>query len=128
MELIKHIIELTNPDHLTQLKAQYSDALFIVFFYTHRCPNCKQLKPNYEHAYELLKEEGYLAEYSIIFTQVLTSVVPELLKKHIIMGVPTVIFLKNDELIYRFSGVTDYGRLTKKIKDLIEVTRKFVKF
>lgn len=120
MNPLQQVNELTKPDQLDKLHEQYPNALFIVFFYTDRCPNCKILKPNYIYTQELLEKENFFKENIVIFTKVNTAMMPNLISKHSVMGVPTVIFLKNHYLVYRFSGVTDYDHLSQKIKNLVK--------
>ena len=116
------LIEICSTNDFTALQEEHPDSLIILFFYSDHCPNCKRLKPEIKMTlYELQEPEhqDILKKHPVSICQLKYPTVPEVTKKMDIMGVPTMVFIHDKKVIYRFSGLTDSAHLTKKILSLV---------
>jgi len=84
----------------------------VVDFYADWCGPCKMMAPVFEQA---------AADYDgrAVFAKINVDENRELAVKNKIMGVPTLIFFKDGQIIDRVSGVLDKGALYSKIDSLL---------
>jgi thioredoxin 1 len=83
-------------------------------FYTEYCQPCKQLSP----VIDSLKKE-FEGNENIQIIKVNVDVEPELSSQYNIRSVPTLIYLKDDEVVHRTTGFSPKQNILNKINELV---------
>jgi thioredoxin 1 len=83
-------------------------------FYTEYCQPCKQLSP----IIDTLKKE-FEGNENVEIIKVNVDVEPELSTKYNIRSVPTLIYLKDDEIVHRSTGLVNKQTILNKINELV---------
>ncbi len=99
--------ELQNIEEYNNLN---KDQITILDFYAEWCQPCKILGPILN---ELSNEHP---EYNVI--KVNTETFPELASKYGIMSAPTLIYIKNDDILHSSTGVIPKNVILKKLEEL----------
>ena len=89
-----------------------ASGLVIVDFYADWCGPCKMMAPIFEEA-----QTEY--EGRAVFTKVNVDESKEIAVDNKIMGIPTLIFFKDGQIVERVTGVVDKGSLYSKIDTLL---------
>ncbi len=85
---------------------EQSDVPVILDFGATWCGPCKKLEPIFD-------ELTGLYEGKVRILKVDVGEAPGIAQKHGVMGVPTVVFLKEGKPVHRFSGVESRDKITK---------------
>jgi thioredoxin 1 len=85
-----------------------SDLPVVLDFGATWCGPCKKLEP-------ILEEMSGGFEGRVRFYKVDVGEAPETARKYGVMGVPTVIFLKDGKPVHRFAGVESRDKITKML-------------
>lgn len=83
-------------------------------FYTEYCQPCKQLS----RIIDSLKKE-FEGNENVEIIKVNVDVEPELSSQYNIRSVPTLIYLKDNEVVHRTTGLVQKQNILNKINDLI---------
>jgi thioredoxin 1 len=102
------VIEV-NSAALSQIIEENS--LILIDFYSKSCTPCKILLPMYEGISE---EVG-----NVVFTKVCVDDEPELAAKYGVMGVPTVIALREGEVVASGTGIQKVMPIFDKLKEAL---------
>jgi thioredoxin 1 len=97
---------VTDTNYATLVEA--SEIPVVLDFGATWCGPCKKLEPILEDL-----SGGY--DGKVRFLKVDVGEAPGTASKFGVMGVPTVVFLKNGQLVHRFSGVESKDKITKMI-------------
>ena len=89
-----------------------ANGVVVVDFYADWCGPCKMMAPVFEEA-----QAAY--EGRAVFAKVNVDTSKEIAMKNSIMGIPTLFFFKNGEIVDRVSGVLDKGTFYSKIDSLL---------
>ena len=77
------------------------------------CAPCKRLEPELEKLLEVWKDKIILAHINVDDD-------PDLAAQHSVMGVPTVIFVKDGEEKERFTGFRPLGKMIETFESFID--------
>jgi thioredoxin 1 len=102
------VIEV-NSVALAQLIEENS--LVLIDFYSKTCTPCKILLPMYEGISEEVN--------NVVFTKVCVDDEPELAAKYSVMGVPTVIALREGEVVASGTGIQKVMPIFDKLKEAL---------
>lgn len=106
------LIEINNEEQLNKILAEESsDKVIMVDFYAEWCGPCKAMNP-------VLKE---IAEQEVSQVKILKVNVDncsELAQKYKIRGIPTLVFVKNNEVKYQVTGNIPKQELMTRIKSI----------
>jgi thioredoxin 1 len=90
---------------------KYLDDNMIIDFYASWCGPCKSMKPDFE---EVSKEYD-----NIVFTKVDVDIEEDLSEKFNIDSLPTIIYIKNGDIIGKTEGKLTKEQIRENIKKLI---------
>jgi len=83
-------------------------------FYTEYCSPCKQLSP----IIDILKKE-FEGNENVKIIKVNVDVEPDLSSQYNIRSVPTLIYLKDGEIVHRSMGLVNKQTILNKINELV---------
>lgn len=102
------ITEITTETQATMLD---NTKLNILYFTTPTCPPCKMLRPILDEVSEELSTE-------INIVKVDATVLKDLVMEHTINSVPTLIYIKDNNVLDRTVGMMSKEKLMDKINEL----------
>ena len=86
--------------------------LVIIEFWSNACIPCEKIKPFLEKL-----EEIYREKLSITYINIANNL--STVEKYNIKDIPTFIFIKNQELIFRINGFKDNNHFEKVIREYL---------
>jgi thioredoxin 1 len=107
---VKHAIDALSFENILK---ESEGKLIVVDFSASWCMPCKMIAPMFD---EMANSDEYK---DIIFVKIDVDENPETSEKYQIMSMPTFLFIKNYEVVDRFSGAS-----VEKLKETIEVHNK----
>ena len=99
-------LDSSNYDEIT------SNGVVVVDFYADWCGPCKMMAPVFDQAEADYEGRAVMAKIDVDNNR-------EIAIKNKILGVPTMIFFKDGQIVDRVSGVLDKGALYSKIDSLL---------
>ena len=102
-------IEIKDND-IQELMAD--ERLVMIDFWAGWCGPCKQIAPSVELASEEFAERLLVAKANVDEN-------PELASKYGVRGIPTLLFMKGDQVVDRQVGVVSKARLWEKIDEVL---------
>jgi len=96
----------SNYDEIT------AKGVVIVDFYADWCGPCKMMTPVFEEAQTEYEGRAVIAKINVDENR-------EIAVNNKIMGIPTMLFFKDGEIVDRVTGVIDKGALYSKIDSLL---------
>ncbi|MEE9377729.1 MAG: thioredoxin [Candidatus Lokiarchaeia archaeon] len=115
--LLKHqsmpgsIIEIKSDEEFNKLLKDYPDKIIIIDFWAVWCGPCMFFGPIFK---KLQKE----FQKDFIFVKVNVDENPTLAMKYQITGIPTTLFIKNDEIVNKVVGSMNYDGMKKVLDKL----------
>ena len=115
--LLKHqsmpgsIIEIKSADDFNKLLKDYPDKIIIIDFWAVWCGPCMFFHPIFK---KLQKE----FQKDFIFVKINVDENPTLAMKYQITGIPTTLFIKNDEIVNKVVGSMNYDGMKKVLDKL----------
>lgn len=100
------VLDDSNYDEVT------SKGKVVVDFYADWCGPCHMMAPTFEEAASEYEGKVTLAKLNVDDSK-------EIAAKNNVMGIPTLIFFKDGQIVDRVSGVIDKGTLFSKIDLLL---------
>jgi thiol-disulfide isomerase/thioredoxin len=107
------VVTIGSIDAFNNLVNKFRENLIIVEFFADWCNPCKQFKPIYEE----LQKEYYTK--GVIFTRVNSEEFPEVMQQFNIMGVPSMLFIKNKVGKQRTTGAMSRGQFIQIVNSLL---------
>ena len=103
-------ITYLNKDNYSEFTAK--DGVIVVDFYADWCGPCKMMTPVFEEAAADYKDRAVIAKINVDENR-------ELAAQHKVMGIPTMLFYKDGEIVNRMTGAVDKESLYSKIDSLL---------
>jgi len=100
------VLNENNYDEVT------ASGVVVVDFYADWCGPCKMMAPVFAEAGENYKGRAVIAKINVDENK-------NIAMKNKIMGIPTMLFFKNGQIVDRVSGVVDKSSLYSKIDALL---------
>jgi len=115
--LLKHqsmpgdIIEIKSDEEFNKILKDYPDKIIIIDFWAVWCGPCIFFAPIFK------KLQG---EYQkdFIFVKLNVDEIPTIAMKYQITGIPTTLFIKNDEIVNKIVGAMNYEGMKKLLDKL----------
>lgn len=105
------LLQVLNSENFLQ-EIQNSEIPIVVKIYSNRCPPCKIMAPTFE---------SLAAEYKGVYRFATLNVddAGDLIKKYGITSIPTILFMKDGEVIERYIGLLSREDLQESIENLL---------
>lgn len=87
------------------------DKIIVLDFYTNRCGFCKLQDLIIDSLHEQTRNDG------IIIAKVDCDLSYNLVDKFVIQSLPTIIIIKNDEIVAKLPGISNEEKILDKIKN-----------
>jgi len=87
-----------------------SDKLFLLDFWNEGCMVCKRITP-------MLEDLAKKYEDKLVFGKVNTDENPKIVERFTIRGLPTLLFIKKENVVGRLTGVQTKSQLSKIIEE-----------
>jgi len=105
------IVKIHSPQEYQKLINDYSDKIIIIDFWAEWCAPCKIFAPVFEKL-----QNDY--PHDFLFAKVDVDENSSLAQKFGITGIPTTAFIKNDNLIHKIVGTTNYDNMKQVLEKL----------
>lgn len=107
---MSNIIKATSAEHC---KEQMKSGIVILDFYADWCGPCKILSPVLDQI-----SEEYLDKVRVIKVDVDNDELKPLVTAHRVRGIPTLVFLKDGEVVSTVNGITSKQNIIDKFESL----------
>ncbi len=107
----EHVIEIHSSEEFNKLLKDYPDKIIIIDFWAVWCGPCMFFAPIFK------KLQGEF-QSDFIFIKVNVDENNALAMKYGITGIPTTLFIKNDEVINQIVGAINYEGMKKVLEKL----------
>jgi thioredoxin 1 len=105
------IIEIKSDGQFNTILKDYPDKIIIIDFWAVWCGPCMFFAP----IFKKLQEEFHK---DFIFVKVNVDEIPTVAMKYQITGIPTTLFIKNNEIMNKIVGAMNYEGMKKVIENL----------
>jgi len=105
------IVKVNTPQKYQELVSEYSDKIIVIDFWAEWCGPCKSFGP----VFEKLQEE-YSDDF--IFAKVNVDENGDIARRFGITGIPTTVFVRNDNLINKVVGLMNYNSMKNILEKL----------
>lgn len=115
--LLKHqsmpesIIEIKSDDDFNKILKDYPDKIIIIDFWAVWCGPCMFFAP-------IFKKLQAEFQKDFIFIKVNVDEIPTPAMKYQITGIPTTLFIKNNEIVNKIVGAMNYDGMKKVLNKL----------
>ncbi|NVM37606.1 MAG: thioredoxin [Candidatus Lokiarchaeota archaeon] len=115
--LLKHqtmpgsIIEIKLDEDFNKILKDYKDKIIIIDFWAVWCGPCMFFAPIFKKLQQEFQKD-------FIFVKVNVDEIPTLAMKYQITGIPTTLFIKNDEIVNKIVGSMNYDGMKKVLNKL----------
>ncbi|MFW9987250.1 MAG: thioredoxin [Candidatus Odinarchaeota archaeon] len=106
-----NVIEIKSVEEFNTLIKNYPEKIIIIDFWAVWCGPCMFFAP----IFKKLQEEYHK---DFIFVKVNVDEIPPLAMKYQITGIPTTLFVKNDEIVNKIVGSMNYDGMKKVLDKL----------
>lgn len=103
------MIQAKDNNYVSEKKLQ------ILNFYSEKCPPCHSFMPNFIEA-----ENTFWKYYDFIVINSSNNI--ELFQKFRVMSTPTIMILKNNEIVHNNTWVPNWSDLRKIMMNIVEIT------
>jgi thioredoxin 1 len=100
-EIPKKIVNISKESDLIKLSSDFSDKIIIIDFWAVWCAPCKMFAPTFQKL-----QQEYYKDY--IFAKVNVDENPKLAQYYNISSIPTVLLIKDGEVLRKFVGAMNY--------------------
>ena len=109
------IVKIHSAEEFENLKKNYPDKILIVDFWAVWCSPCMMFAP----VFEKIQKEHY---QEFIFVKINVDEVGSIAQTYRITGIPTTLFVKNDEVIHKIVGAVNEEYIRKVLEKLRSFT------
>ena len=109
------IVKIHSAEEFENLKKEYSDKILIVDFWAVWCSPCMMFAP----VFEKIQKEHY---QEFIFVKINVDEVGSIAQTYRITGIPTTLFIKNNEIIHKVVGAVNEEYIRKVLEKLRSFT------
>jgi len=109
------IVKIHSAKEFENLKKEYPDKILIVDFWAVWCSPCMMFAPVFEKIQREHSKE-------FIFVKINVDEVGSIAQTYRITGIPTTLFIKNDEIIHKLVGAVNEDHLKKVLEKLRSFT------
>jgi thioredoxin 1 len=109
------IVKIHSVEEFENLKKEYPDKILIVDFWAVWCAPCATFLP----VFEKIQKEHY---QDFIFVKINVDEVGSIAQTYRITGIPTTLFIKNDEVIHKVVGAVNEEYIRKVLEKLRSFT------
>jgi thioredoxin 1 len=97
----KNVINIKTEDDFNEILKNFPDKIIIIDFWAGWCAPCKLFAPTFARAHQ---------EYSLdyIFLKINVDENPKIAEYFGISSIPTILFIKEGEILRKFVGVVNY--------------------
>ena len=109
----RNIINIHTVDQFNKLISDYPDKIFIIDFWAVWCAPCKIFAPTFERL-----QQEYTMDF--IFIKINVDNLQEIAGHYGITSIPTTLFIKNGQSLYKVVGAQSYNdmnQVLEKLKD-----------
>ncbi len=107
----KIIVDIHSFDELNKLKNDYPDKIIIIDFWAVWCGPCKFISPIFKQL-----QQEYSQDF--IFAKINVDENPLISQNFRITGIPTLLFIKNNEIVHKIIGASSYQHLKQILEKL----------
>jgi thioredoxin len=109
------IVKIHSAEEFKNLKKEYPDKILIIDFWAVWCSPCMMFAP----VFEKIQKEHY---QDFIFVKINVDEVGSIAQTYRITGIPTTLFIKNDEVIHKIVGAVNEEYIRKVLEKLRSFT------
>ena len=113
LSIPKDIINLNTMEQYRDLLEKHPDKVIIMDFWATWCAPCNMFAPVFEKLQKEYSNQFIFVKVNVDTNQILAS-------HYRITGIPTTLFIKNDTVIDKIVGATNYN----KMKQILEKIKK----
>ncbi len=107
----EHVIEIHSSEEFNKLLKDYPDKIIIIDFWAVWCGPCIYFAPTFK------KLQGEF-QSEFIFVKVNVDENNAIAMKYGITGIPTTLFIKNDEVVHQVVGAMNYEGMKRVLEKL----------